>query len=86
MNNLRPIKYFVTDNISLENRDPRKDGAKTWAIIQDGCCMANDGTFDYEPSPSSRTEEWLNSHRFTLEEAIHLLRVFVGEMKKWSRT
>lgn len=49
-----------------------------WAVIR-GCymsgnlpCFEADGNMDYEPSPSSRTDEWKAAHRFPLAEAMAL--------------
>lgn len=41
-----------------------------WAIRRGaGACLSRDGKWVREPQPSSRTDEWLAEHRFTLEEA-----------------
>lgn len=39
---------------------------ETWAVRTPfGLCLALDGEWDDEPSPSNRTDEWLTQHRFT---------------------
>jgi hypothetical protein len=41
--------------------------------VMDGCsCLGTDGTWDYEPLPSSRTDEWIAAHRFAENEALLL--------------
>ena len=50
----------------------RGDGK--WAICHFRQCLGDDGEWDFEPSPSSRTDEWLATHRFTEEEALRLAR------------
>ena len=49
----------------LENGIPT-----SWAVKDGHFCLSKDHQFEYEPQPSSRTEEWLKQHRFkTAEEA-----------------
>jgi hypothetical protein len=41
-----------------------------YAIRQSGACMDAEGNWEYEPIPSSRTDDWLDRFRFgTWEEA-----------------
>lgn len=47
----------------------------TWAIYRgaagSGVCLSVGGSWDREPIPSSRTDDWLSQHRFySLENAI----------------
>lgn len=52
-------------------------GRGMWAVLEGrggSMCLGRDGEFDWEPSPSNRTDEWLASHRFTLDEALALAR------------
>lgn len=43
-----------------------------YAVTRHRQCLAADGTWDYEPQPSSRTDEWIASHRFPYEQAVAL--------------
>jgi hypothetical protein len=43
-----------------------------YAVIRFGQCLATDGTWDYEPNPSSRTDEWIATHRFPYDQAVAL--------------
>ena len=46
-------------------------GDDRWAVKRDGCeCLSVSGKWDYEPLPSSRTDEWMAAHRFDYEEAV----------------
>ena len=45
-----------------------------WAVVRAGKCLNRRGEWDYEPSPSSRTDRWIKGHRFTLEKALELAR------------
>lgn len=57
-------------DLMVEYRDKDK-----WAVVlRDTRCLSVDGTWNYEPSPSSRTEEWKAAHRFTFDEAIRLAK------------
>lgn len=47
-------------------------GEGRWAVTRFGECLGADGTWDYEPNPSSRTEEWLATHRFDEATALRL--------------
>lgn len=56
-------------SVSLES-----NGKDKWAIrTHNQLCLGKNLEWDYEPLPSSRTEEWLKAHRFSLEEALTLL-------------
>lgn len=50
------------------------DGADLWCVSRYGRCLGADGEWDYEPIPSSRTKEWIASHRFDLDTAIRLAK------------
>ncbi len=41
-----------------------------WAIRHTGFRLGRDERFDYEPTNSSRTDEFIASHTFTLAEAL----------------
>jgi hypothetical protein len=41
-----------------------------WAVRRGASCLSRSGEWAYEPSPSSRTDEWLAEHRFPLGGAI----------------
>jgi hypothetical protein len=45
-----------------------------WVISYMGCCLGPDGEWEWEPQPSSRSDEFLERHRFTLDEAFGLCR------------
>lgn len=47
-------------------------GYGSWAVKHGAYCLGSDGTWSYEMRPSGRDDDWLASHRFTLEEAIRL--------------
>lgn len=47
-------------------------GGDRWAVTHMGSCLRRDGSWDYEPMPSSRSKRYLVEHRFSREEAIRL--------------
>lgn len=49
-------------------------GKGTWAVMEGPFALGADGEFDYEPSPSSRDDAWLATHRFDLDTALSLAR------------
>lgn len=53
--------------ITVEERGPNR-----WAVLRGSACLGADGTWEHEPRPSSREDDWLTSHRFPLEEAQRL--------------
>lgn len=46
-------------------------GKGAWAVIKDSLCMSINGDWDFEPMPSSRTDDWLVGHRFHSAEAAY---------------
>lgn len=69
--NLLPESYGEAYHwaISVEYR-----GKGTWAVLHFGYCLGSDGEWDYEPSPSNREDDWLETHRFDVETALTLAR------------
>lgn len=49
-------------------------GGDLWAVLHHGYCLGADGEWDYEPRPSSREDDWLETHRFTLGIALMLAK------------
>ena len=60
---------FIIDellDITLEKRSPT-----TWVIFSSGQCLNKEGEWDYERTPSNRTDEYIASTRFnSIEEAV----------------
>lgn len=52
-----------------------------WAVTRNSRCLSRDGLWDYEPSPSSRDEDWLEGHRFTEIEALNLAAEWAPKTK-----
>ena len=74
-----PTRYQVTGldpndedahvwSINIEWRGP----GDLWAVCRIERCLSTTGTWDYEPSPSNRTDEYRATHRFPLKEAKRL--------------
>ena len=53
----RPFGIFI-------ERRGQRDGTILWAVISGGAALGSDGRWEFEPLPSSRTDEYLATHRF----------------------
>ena len=54
--------------VTVEDR-----GMGRWAVTRSvRQCLGADGEWDWEPQPSSREDDWLDTHRFDLETALRL--------------
>lgn len=70
---------FDADDITLR-RMPQRKGADKWAIYNRGAVLSKDGDWEYEPTPSSRTDEYLQRCRFdSMQEALAFYRSRRGE-------
>lgn len=46
-------------------------GRDRWAITDGfGSCYSTTGEWDYESLPSERMDDWLDTHRFSLDDAL----------------
>jgi hypothetical protein len=45
-------------------------GKERWAVRRGSECLGRSGEWVWEMRPSSRTDEWLDEHRFTQDEAL----------------
>lgn len=83
----QPTKYTVSAlpedigeyawDIQVEYR-----GRGTWSVSRHNQCLGSNGLWDWEPIPSSRTDEWLAIYRFTdVEEALSLAREAAPHVK-----
>lgn len=55
-------------------------GEDKWAIRNRGECLNRNGEWEYEPLPSSRTDEFLERCRFSLADALDALKLSLGLM------
>jgi len=49
-------------------------GDDAWAVIDTPYCLSTNGTWDFEHTPSERTDEWIATHRFDLDTALRLAK------------
>mgnify|MGYP001192268883 CR=1 FL=1 len=71
---LTPVK-FETDNndVFIEMRKQR-DKSEKWVITRHGSVLAKDCEWEFEPSPSSRDDAFIERTRFnTFDEAVQFL-------------
>lgn len=55
---------------TIEYGGPRPTTERTWKVVFNGRVYAADGSCEWEPLPSARTEKWLGLYRHTLHQAI----------------
>jgi hypothetical protein len=66
--NLKIKAYALPDGSTINLDGP--DDKPYWTVTHYSNRLSHDGTWDYEPLPSSRTEEWIRNHSFdSVEEA-----------------
>lgn len=69
---LIPISYIIegVKDISITAKSYSEDGSvKTWAVSYQGYVLnKTTGEYDYEPTPSNRSENFLQEHRFSSSE------------------
>jgi hypothetical protein len=53
-------------------------GGDRWAVVCAGEVLGQNGAFEYEPFPSSRTEHWTATHRFSISGALARAREIVN--------
>lgn len=56
-------------------------GGEAWAVLHMRYCLGADGEWDWEAHPSERSDDWLATHRFPLEEALRLAREVAPTVK-----
>lgn len=66
-------RYTFFNGLSIEFRDKDK-----WAICDGGLVLANDNEWEYEPLPSSRSDEFKARTRYTLDEAFNRAEAYIG--------
>jgi hypothetical protein len=78
------VVYQVTRSIRLENRDPNSDTSdwETWAICRNGCTFGADGEWELEPQPSSRDEDYLYRHRYSLCMALTAIKLNIDKWRE----
>jgi len=66
-----PPGYNVT--FKLETRGKWSDGTERWVIKDMAEVLNKDGNWEFEPSPSNRSTDFLERTRYTFEEATAML-------------
>lgn len=69
------VKFQVEEDITIEKR-----GSSTWAVVVfGGTVLDRDMNRHYEPMPSSRTQEFIDATRFSLEEAFEIAETYIRD-------
>lgn len=67
--------FFLAEQFDIHVDHARQmDGTIKWAVRWRHLVLHRSGRWDWEPQPSSRTDRWLASHRFTFETAMKLAK------------
>jgi hypothetical protein len=71
------VSCLPPDHIDAESFTIRVENAghDRWAVRRGGRrCLNATGTWDHEPIPSERDDDWLSAHRFDLDTALRHAR------------
>lgn len=82
--NLEIVTYIIEhhESASIELTQRRGDGAVKWDIVQAGMCFNKAGEWEYEPMPSSRTDEFIARTRWEVpQEALDHWVQYEGESR-----
>ena len=66
--------FFYNRPIVIEARD-QMDGSRKWVLKMHEWVLGKDGEFIWEPTPSSRTDEFIKNTRFDTPDECHLFWV-----------
>ena len=70
--------FQISEDINIEKR-----GETKWCVKYFGNSVVNrDLNRQYEPMPSSRTEEFIEATRFSLEEAFEIANAYQEKLKE----
>lgn len=81
-----PVKYEITKypeggvNASHFTMWVERRDIDRWCVTDMFQCYDKDGVGEYEPSPSSRTDEFKERFRFSLDEALDLAQCLVPQI------
>ena len=73
IDNLRVLAYELDSwenviDVRLESVG-QLDGSEKWAIREEGCCLNKQGEWEFEPLPSSRTDDFYDRCRWDTADA-----------------
>lgn len=78
--NGRLVPLNHNHSVTIEYRASNK-----WAICDGRRCLSKNGTFEFEPMPSSRDDEFLNRTRFdSMMEAYDFYQKWRSAVIKWA--
>ena len=66
---LKYVQSFRFGDVKVELR-----GKDKWCVLLYGYVLNNKNKWEYEPSPSSRGDDFINRTRYNLETAVELAR------------
>lgn len=78
-------KYHFELQVQWRGQD-EESGLDRWAVLHGGSCLSADGSWEHEPRPSSRNDDFLHRFRFPLDQALRLATEAVDSVKLNGRT
>ena len=72
-------RFFVGQNVFRSSVFVELRGVGVWAVTDGTCVLNSEGSWEYEPLPSNRTEEFIARTRFGLDEAFERGRAALKE-------
>ena len=72
--------YRIAGAVGRDQEDMRIQwrGDDRWAIFNGASCLNRLGEWEYEPLPSSRTDEYLERNRYSLDEAMTVADAYLN--------
>lgn len=75
LHGVRIERYSIPESGTEIIRTDQRTGPAKWKVYKEGYCLAKSGDWEYEPMPSSRTDDFIERCRFdSAQEAITAAR------------
>jgi hypothetical protein len=79
----RAVKFEIDEEREVYvTARKQRDGSKLWVVERLGLVLNSDCEFEYEPMPSSRTDDFIARTRFSLEQALQLAERYLNNRQK----
>lgn len=76
---LKLATEFSFDNDVTISARRQRDGSLSWSVVRMGFTLNTDDEWEWEPSPSSRNEDYLRRNRYkTKEDALERMLALAG--------
>ncbi len=82
------IATVPEDHVNFRHRSVQvawRGPGDVYAVTRMRECLAADGTWDWEPQPSDREDDWIATHRFPYQQAVALAATAVQLLEATDR-